>query len=176
VTRGDFDVDIHAVGTQRLRAPVYLVWTGDMMIDARAADVWPHVLNYPSWQEYSLVQSVAGTPGQEGELVLLKKEESGLQFPPYYARTVRLEPGRRVIWKVYLDAGAHHMDFFGIVDFRLHDAPGGARFDYTCLYEFMVPYSQESELEAFRLEQTRSFQAVFDVTFPKLKKVAERRA
>jgi hypothetical protein len=159
----------------RKTAPVYLVWSGELMIDAAPAEVWRHALNYASWQEYSTIRHLSGKPGEEGELVMLKKEESGLQFPPYYARTIKLDPGRRVIWKVYLEPQSYEMDFFGIVDFRVEPAQGQTRFAYECLYEFIVPYEDESELEAFRRQQRASFDAVFQVTFPKLKKLAESR-
>ncbi len=154
-------------------APVYLVWSGEMMIEAPVKRVWPYVQNYPSWQEYSLVKHIAGPVGGEGELVLLKKEESGLEFPPYYARTIKLDPDSRVIWKVWLEKGVHEMDFFGIVEFRVDETQGRTRFWYNCIYEFEVPYRHESELDEFRRQTVVSFDAVFAVTFPKLKALAE---
>jgi hypothetical protein len=154
-------------------APVYLVWSGEFMIDAPLERVWAHALNYPSWQDYSMVRHLEGPVGGEGELVLLKKEESGFNFPPYYARTIKLDQNGTVIWKVFLEKGSQPNDFFGIVEFRVHRVQTGTRFWYNCIYEFEVPYHHESELDAFRKTQFESFDAVFAVTFPKLKALAE---
>ena len=72
-------------------APVYVVREGEMILDASVKDVWPHVINYPSWQNYSIVQRISGAPGQEGEVVLLKKEEGKSASTPYYARTIKVD-------------------------------------------------------------------------------------
>jgi hypothetical protein len=156
--------------------PVYLMWNKEMLIDAPRAQVWRHVLNYPSWQNYAIARHISGPVQGEGEVVLLKKEEAGVEFPPYYARTIWLEPERRIIWKTYPETRGSGSDFFGIVDFTVADAQGGTRFGYNILYEFVVPYRAESELQAFHKQQYESSEAVFAVIFPKLKKLAEQTA
>lgn len=153
--------------------PVYLVRTGEMTIDASVNSTWPHVLNYPSWQNYPVVRHISGEAGEEGEVVLLKKDEAGFEFPSYYARTIKLDPGHRVIWKTYPEK-AGEVDFFGIVDFSLQEPPGKTRFCYDVLYEFLVPYRNESELDAFRKQQYDNFDALFAAVLPKLKKLAEK--
>jgi hypothetical protein len=161
-------MDIQAASTKNDRkvAPVYLVFTGEIMLNAPRDVAWPQAINYPSWQNYTIVQNVSGRPGEEGEVVLLKKEE--LNFPPYYARTIKLEPPSRVIWKVFLDKDAA-MDLFGIVEFNLHEVGGKTRFCYNLLYEFMVPYTDESELKAFRDQQHKEFAEALEVMWVKLK-------
>jgi hypothetical protein len=154
-------------------APVYIVLTGEMTIRASRAEVWRHVLNYPGWQNFSVVKHVAGETGKEGEVVLLSKEEEGFSFPPYYARTIKLEAQRRAIWKTYPEKGSENTDFFGIVDFRLSDAQGDTCFAYNTLYEFMVPYNREGDLDAFRIEQQDNFETLLKGIFPKLKRLAE---
>lgn len=149
-------------------APVYLFWEGETLLDAPVERAWPHVIDYPSWQSYSLVQHVSGPPGEEGEVVLLKKEEGG-EFPPYYARTIKLEPGRRIVWKTYPQIRAEGNDYFGIVEFRLLSAGGKTRFCHESLYEFMVPYRDESELEAFRKRSYEGAAMMFESILPKLK-------
>src|SRR5262245_35649011 len=82
-------------------APVYLLWEEERLIQAAPQGVWSHVLTYPSWQNYPIMQHSTGTAGTEGEVVLLKKDDAGFEFPPYYARTIKLDPGSRIVWKTY---------------------------------------------------------------------------
>src|SRR5215211_7634217 len=114
----------HSGGERRI-APVYVVCSAETMIDAPIGEAWRYAINYASWQNFPLIQHVSGELGQEGEVVLLSKEEKGFKsFPPYYARTVKLDPGRRVIWKTYPEERTEDNDFFGFVEFRLEEAQG----------------------------------------------------
>jgi hypothetical protein len=154
--------------------PVYLVLSGELTIRASPAEVWRHVVNYPSWQNFSVVRHISGERGGEGEVVLLSKEEKGFTFPPYYARTIKLEPRRRAIWKTYPEAKDEDTAFFGIVDFRLDDRQGEETlFSYNTIYEFMVSYSRRSEIEEFRSRQQENFDTLLGAIFPKLKDLAE---
>jgi hypothetical protein len=152
-----------------MTAPVYLFEEGEMMIDAPVREVWPYVVDYSSWQAYSIVQHVSGKPGQEGEVVLLKKETSA-QSTPYYARTIKLEPGRRVVWKTFRE----NVEYFGIVEFRTYESGGKTRFCYSLLYEHSVPYEKESELDEFRKQQTENLVTTTATRFAKLKELAEK--
>lgn len=152
-------------------APVYIVWNGEILIDAPIGEVWRHALNYPSWQNYSTVRRIAGEPGCEGEVMLLKKEEAGLNLPPYYARTIKLDPPRRVIWKTYRDT----TDYFGIVEFRFQDVEGKTRFCNNLLYEHLIPYENESEVDDFRKRRYEMVELSAASILPKLKKIAEQR-
>lgn len=156
--------------------PVYLVLSGEFAINAPTAEVWRHVVNYPSWQNYSSVQHISGESGGEGEIVLLRKDEEGFTFPPYYARTIRLETQRRAIWKTYPEKRTPETDFFGIVEFRLEDRQGKTQFSYNTLYEFMVPYTDKRELDAFRDREGENFNNLLAAIFPKLKALAEKGA
>jgi hypothetical protein len=153
--------------------PVYLVWRGETLLDAPVEEAWPHVVDYPAWQSYSIVQHVSGKPGREGEVMLLKKEEEGFAFPPYLARTIKLEPQRRIIWKTFPEQGN---DYFGIVEFDVREIDGKTRFNYSLLYEFMMPERTEAELEEFYKQQYAATEALFAAVIPKLKKLTERRA
>lgn len=156
----------------RKTAPVYVVFEGEMMIDAPARYVWRHAINYPSWQNYSVNRHISGPRGQEGEVVLLQKNENVYVSQPYYARTIKVDPERRIIWKTYRD----NSDYFGIVEFRLQEVDGRTRFHNNALYEFFVPYEEEGELETFRKERLSISEAVFATVFPRLKELAEREA
>ena len=160
----------------RQTAPVYLIFEGELMLEAPVQDAWPHVMNYPSWQNYSNVQHVSGEAGKEDEVVLLRKSEEGFEFPPYYAITIKLEPERRVIWKIYPEKGTQEIDFFGIVRFTVHPAGQKTRFCYDTLYEFQVPYQERSELVAFRTAQQDNFAALFAAVLPKLQQLVMKQA
>jgi hypothetical protein len=163
-----------STGGDRKIGPVYLVRNGEMLIDSPVKATWPHVVNYPSWQNFPIVRHISGEPGQEGEVVLLKKDEEGFEFPPYYARTIKLEPERRIVWKTFPEH-VGEVDFFGIVDFSVFDAQGRTRFCYNTIYEFLVPYQVDSELDAFRKQQNDNFDPLFSTVLPKLKALAEKR-
>jgi hypothetical protein len=156
-------------------APVYGVWGHEMTIAAPIDVVWRHVLDYASWQNFPVCKNVSGKSGEEGEVVMLRKEEQGFEFPPYYAITVRKDAPHRIIWKTWPEKGAHEVDFFGIVDFRLAEVAGGTRFSNSLIYEFLVPYQNESELEDYRTQQDRNFRNLMAATLPKLKVLCEQR-
>jgi len=156
-------------------APVHLVWNGEMLFDAPLQHVWRHVIDYPSWQNYSAVEHVSGPTGQEGEVVLLKKDEKGFEFPPYYARTIKREPPNWVIWKTYPQIVTPENDFFGIVEFRLNEIGDKTRYWFQSLYEFSVRYEDERELDEFRRRQHDNMTTLYASIYPKLKKLVERR-
>lgn len=158
------------------RVPVYLVWRGDTVLNATPSEAWPHILNYTSWQTYPIAEHISGRPGAAGEVVRLKKDEAGFSFPPYYARTVLLEPGQRVIWKTFPEKESAGPDFFGFVEFSVQSMDAGhARFCYRFLYEFLMPQQSEDEIEAFRQQQYANTEAMFASTLPKLRRLVERR-
>jgi Polyketide cyclase / dehydrase and lipid transport len=146
--------------------PVYLMADGELILDAPPDSSWPHVIDYTSWQGFSAVEHVSGRRGEAGELVLLRKEEPGFEFPPYFARTIKIDPGVRVIWKTYPADGS--ASFFGIVDYRLEPEGGSTRFVWSVLYEFLVPSAPDEELEEVQRQQYDNFQRLFDSVFPKL--------
>jgi len=154
--------------------PVYMIANGELLIDAPVKTTWVHVMNYPSWQNFPVCEHISGPRGQEGEVVQLRKEEAGFSFPPYYARTLKIDPERRVIWKTY-PVKPDEVGFFGIVEFQLYDVQGKTRFVYQTLYEFEVPYETQSELDAFRKAQYDNFEVLTKTIFPKLKKLAEKK-
>jgi hypothetical protein len=150
-------------------APVYIVLERETLIDAPVKVVWQHALNYPSWQNYSIVRHVSGEPGKEGEVVFLKKDELKSPTTAYYARTIKLEPERRVVWKTYRE----NVNYFGIVDFRFYDLGSKTRFCNNSLYEHNVAYRDESELEEFRRQSYASMDELLSTILPKLKALAE---
>lgn len=153
---------------------VYLVNSGEFLIAAPVRKVWYHMVHYTTWQNYPIVEHLSGVRGGEGELVRLRKEEEGFSFPAYRARTIKLEPDRRIVWKTFPEPGTQEIEFFGIVDFQAQETPGGTRFSYNSTYEFQVPHTNEGELEVYRKQQQDNFEVLFAAVFPKLKEVAEK--
>jgi hypothetical protein len=152
--------------------PVHLFWEGEMPLDAPIDTAWKHLINYPAWQNYPEVRHISGPKGGEGEVVALQKKEEGFVFPPYFARTLLIDPPRRVVWKTTPDTGAE-IDFFGIIDFRLIERGGQTIFVYNNMYEWLVPYDDISELEPFKAKQYANFETLYASTRPKLKALVE---
>lgn len=148
---------------------VYTVHRGDMMIDAPVERVWPWVIDYASWQNYSIQENVSGEPGAEGEVVRLKKDEPGSSGTPYLARTILIEPERRIIWKTFMEDAP----YFGIVEFEVEDVDGRTRFSYRTLYENVLPTTDPDEVAEFRRERTVGIEEMVASIFPKLKEYAE---
>jgi hypothetical protein len=154
-------------------APVYVLWNGETTLDSSIENAWPHVIDYASWQNYSIVEHVSGERGQEGQVMRLKKDELGPAFPPYYARTIKLDPQRRIVWKVYPETPGQALDYFGIVDFKLYEASGKVRFRYDMVYEYLLPYQDEAELSAFRRMKYENLEKLLAAVLPKLKTLVE---
>jgi hypothetical protein len=154
--------------------PVYVMIDGKLTLDAPVSVAWPHAIAYTTWQEYSKAEHVSGVVGGEGELVRLKKEEGGIEYPPYYARTIKLEPERRIIWKTFpVRNKPDDLEFFGIVKFVLENVGGKTLFNYELIYEFLIPHQDTSELEAARALWYHNINHSNSFIFPKLKRLVE---
>jgi hypothetical protein len=165
-----------ALNSDRKIAPVDLVWNGEMLFDAPLEVVWRYVIDYPSWQNYSSVTHISGKAGGEGEVVLLRKDEKGFEFPPYYARTIKLQPPRWVIWKTYPVNASAENSFAGVVEFKLDKVDGKTRYWFQSVYEFAVPYQDDRELDDFRKRQNDNMLTLYASINPKLKKLIEQHA
>nr|WP_198148546.1 SRPBCC family protein [Sphingomonas sp. Y57] len=155
--------------------PVHILVEGSRRFACPAAAAWRHVLNYTSWQNYSISEPVAGVPGTEGEVVLLRKDEEGVTFPPYFARTIHLDPGKRVIWKTYPRDPEPGNDYFGFVDFAVAAEGEATRFSYRFLYELIVPAAPEAELARYKTDLIAATESVNETIFTKLQRLVEAR-
>ena len=59
------------IGTE----PVHVLVEGTRDLACGVERAWQHVLDYTEWQNYSISERVSGTPGREGEVVLLEEVE-----------------------------------------------------------------------------------------------------
>jgi hypothetical protein len=163
----------------RKSAPVDLVFSGELLIDKPVDEVWPHVVHYSTWQNYPICEHVSGPVGEEGEVVLLAKEEGGIRTPPYYTRTIKLEPGKRIIWKCWPEQVTPDNDFLGasdfsaVVQFSVEAQGERTLFSYDNIYEFEVLYRDEAELAAFREASVPAYEEGFALIFGHLKELAE---
>jgi len=143
-----------------------------MQIEASIEQTWARAIDYPSWQQFSMGSRRSGAAGKEGEVMLLKKEEGGVEMPPYYARTVKLERMRRIVWKTFPEQRTPAFDFFGFVDFQFQPHPSGTLFRNNLLYEFNVP--DEAAIAAFQQQQATAADVMWrDVFVGRLKPMLE---
>ena len=160
-----------ATGDSQKTAPVYIFCEGEAVLDAPVKTAWPCLIDYPSWQNYTRIESISGEPGQEGEVVLLDKDDGEGEDPssPYYARTIKLEPEQRIVWKTF-PYDEETEDYFGIVDFRVEEVDGKTHYSYALTYEFVVPYEGEEKLAAFQDHEQVAFDQYTSHVLPDLEK------
>lgn len=169
----------NAAGHDKVGA-VDFFFSGEFGLDAPAAEVWPVVLDYTAWQDFRAAENVSGKSGEPGEVVRLLKVTDDFETPPYLARTIVLEPGRRIVWKVYPEksgAGDEFLGavgFSGYVDFQVREnGPSAVLFAYNAVYESLVEYEQDSELKEFETKTYKEFGAMFDTMWVRLRNLIE---
>jgi hypothetical protein len=159
------------------RTPVYLTYTGELVIEAPHAHVWPIMLDYTTWQNYPTAKNLEGEPGSEGELVLLEKVEGDYESPPYFARTYVLDPATsRVGWKIWPAEKGEFLgaeDFVGIVEFRLRDEGSRSVYWYNTIYEFVVSGKDPAEVARYRRDLFDTFDTVLASVRQHLKELCE---
>jgi hypothetical protein len=136
------------------------------------------VIDYPSWQGYTSVEHVSGPVGGEGEIVLIEKVESELVWQPKYCRTLKLDPPRQVVWKIYpgrLGDGGWELDFSGTVEYRFEEVgPSETLVDFQVIKEFVVPVDDAAELDEVRAREYRLQADVMAANHPRLVAVLGR--
>jgi hypothetical protein len=157
-------------------SPVYVIMDGGFSLDASVDVAWGSVVDFPSWQGFSSIERISGVIGAEEEVFLLVKNGESFDFPPFYARTLRVEPHRRIIWKTFPADVLEGTGFVGIVEFRLESAEAGtSRFSYHSIYEFNGPFSSEAERLSFRNAQYDDFSNEWKLIGPKLEELVVAR-
>lgn len=160
--------------------PVYLIMDGELLLDAPVDVAWPCVTDFPSWQGFTTVdREIEGVKDEAYEVFRLFKEEEGFEWPePYYARTLMVDPEKRIVWKTFPTNVPEGTGYFGIVDFRLESADDGkSLFSYHFVYEFNGPFDSEEERHAYGKMQEENFKVLWTSIGPKLEHyVASRKA
>jgi hypothetical protein len=124
------------------------------------ATAWKILLDYRAWNPHFHgvdVTPIRGTPGTEGELVVIKDAVSyveGEPPPEFYAETVKVQPPHRVVWCVFSKAGPAFRNF---VDFGLTETNDGVKFN--------VGYYEQVQLTPDKLSAHR---AASDEVYAKL--------
>jgi hypothetical protein len=153
-----------------MASPIYLLWTRQIILDATPERAWPYLIDFTAWQNYPIAEHISGSRGAEGEVVQLKKDETGFSFPPYFARTCILDPPHRVVWKTYPTEGPEAQSFMGIVDFSMQAVGDGARLSLQLFYE-MNPAEDVADVRAFREDYYRNTSEMFDAVLPRLQRL-----
>jgi len=154
--------------------PVNFVICGELTIDAPVEAVWPRALEYTSWQHFTHVESISGKASEEGEVVLLRKVEKGLEeFPPYYAKTLKLVNKKQIVWKTFPKEGEDFSDFTGIIDFRFRPVNGNTNFSYSIYYEFRIQENDDKKVQEYERDMKANFEALIADTMPRLKHLVE---
>jgi hypothetical protein len=158
-------------------SPAYVIVDGTLLLDAPVEAAWPCVVDYPSWQDFSGIERISGAVGEEGEVFYLTKVEEGFEFPPYYARTLKVEHESHIVWKTFAADVPEGTGFFGVVQFWVGPAGDAqTRFRYQLLYEFDGPFASEAEREAFTRDKYEDFATLWASIGPKLQKLVISRS
>lgn len=112
------------------------MYYADVFVRSSLKPAWQALLNYEAWNPTFVgaqVEPVRGIRGSEDELVLISKKVPGhAALPRFYAQTVKVIPGRRIVWYVHAtDEQAYQGQkdaFRNFVDFGLTEESGGVRF------------------------------------------------
>jgi hypothetical protein len=140
-------------GQTRQMGTVDLVSYRELLLDAPINDAWRRAIDYPSWQGYTNLEHVSGPAGQEGEVCLISKPEGVLVWQPKYIRTVKLDPPRQVIWKIYspMKGSKWDYEFTATVEYRLTQKEAHkTQLAIQVIKEYLVPYAHDSELDEVR--------------------------
>jgi hypothetical protein len=158
--------------------PAYMIMDGGFVLDAPVDVAWPCVTDFPRWQGFSLVErAIEGVVDEENEVFRLCKEEVGFEWPgAYYARTLMIDPGSRIVWKTFPTDVPEGTGYFGIVDFRLEpEGEGRSRFTYHVVYEFNGPFASEADRRAFSQAESDNFEVLWASIGPKLRQLVASR-
>jgi hypothetical protein len=131
---------------------VDMVFCTTWEVEAPLDDVYPAVVDFRAWQGYDSVQLVSGVQGEEGELIIIKKPESEMAWQEKYCGTIKLDPLRQVIWRIYTGPGqvgpdGWEYEYSGTVDYRFEaNGPQKTTIFLQVIKEFFVPHDDETEL------------------------------
>lgn len=148
------------------------VYYAASLVNRSLQDAWRTMLDYQAWNPSfvgATVMAVRGSPGSEGEVVLIKKElldATGAPLPEFYAETVKVVPCSHIVWYVYPREGNSFRNF---VDFALVDTPNGVMFS--------IYYYAQNQLAADVISAERiATQASLDDTAVAFKRYCEAKA
>ena len=71
----------------------------EFVLDYPAKKVWPYIIDRQSWITIFPSKTVAGSPGEEGEVVRVQVVSENAIVGEYFAKTLRVIPGRQLVIK-----------------------------------------------------------------------------
>ncbi len=152
------DIDQVRLKAQQTRV---LVLHEELAIDKPVQAVWPTLFKYHLWNPEHIgakVTRVAGTPDQEGDLILEYKKHGDAYLPPIAIEIVKIIPYRKLVWRLFEPGDNAEM---GFVDFTLETADNGTRLVYNSYGE--IPLARLPELpsaDELRAQLARIFGAL----------------
>jgi hypothetical protein len=136
------------------------VYFDETVVHCDIATAWEILVDYEAWNPTFVgaqVTRIEGTPRSEGERVRIHKTYSdplGDAVPEFYAETVKIVPGRRIVWYCYAREGHTYQNqkdpFRNFVDFGLTELPSGG-------VRFAIFYYAQNRLSGESLSREREF-------------------
>jgi hypothetical protein len=115
------------------------VYFADIFVKCKLDHAWKRLWEFERWNPTfagAQVTSIKGEARGEGEVILVSKrlsDPAGEPFPEFYCETVKVVPGRRVVWYAHAEKGHKYQGqtdpFRNFIDFGLTEEPGGVRFN-----------------------------------------------
>lgn len=109
----------------------------EVIIDRPAKQVWPLLFKYAQWNPEHIgakVTRVAGTPEQEGDIVLEYKKSAEGYLPPIVIEIIKIIPYRKIVWKLYEPQAPENINVC-FADFALEEKGRKTRFVYNSYSE-----------------------------------------
>lgn len=105
------------------------IYYAESTVNCRIQKAWELMLNYQTWNPGFLgatITRVLGEPNSEGEVVQIGLlDPTGRPLPPFYARTMKVEPCRRIAWYCHSKLDDSFRTF---LEFGLAALTSGTRF------------------------------------------------
>jgi hypothetical protein len=135
------------------------VYFADILVKCNLDHAWEKLWEFEQWNPTfagAQVTSIKGAAKGEGEIIGVSKkiaDPDGEPFPEFFCETVKVVPGRRVVWYAYAKEGHKYQGqtdpFRNFIDFGLTEELGGVRFN--------IYYYAQNRLSGQLLSTERGF-------------------
>lgn len=153
---------------------VDMVYNTTLHAEAPLKEAFWTVFDYPAWQGYETIVHVSGPKGEEGELASIEKTKDEPGWQEKFCKTIKLDPLKQIIWRVYTDPGQVGADgwergFDVTVDYRFEATTSEkTTIHMQVIKEFFVPYEDESELAGVQQSEYRHQVELMEHLAPRL--------
>lgn len=146
---------------------------GEVAIDAPARAVWPYLLDFRTFNDtFEKIELLEGEEHAVGSITRLTKSQGQWYVPPYLVKIIHLEPGKRIVWKLFPEQGEEYVAF---VEFSLREEGGKTIFAIRNCKDQRVSVRSPQELAAYVREANEATARRHrEVNFPNIKRLCER--